>query len=108
MGYVPGKISKKQQYLVSIVLILAVSGICMGIASFLGYRVVAFILLLTVSVIAVLFDILPVMLSAVLSAFIWNFFFIPPRFTFHVNTNEDVIFFIMYFVIALILSLIHI
>lgn len=102
MGYLPGKISNKQQYLVSVLLILAVSGICMGIASFLGHRVVAFILLLTVSVIAVLFDIWPVMLSAVLSAFIWNFFFIPPRFTLHVRATEDVIFFIMYFVIALI------
>jgi K+-sensing histidine kinase KdpD len=76
MGYLPGKISKKQQCLISVLLILAVSGICMGIASFLGYRVIAFILLLTVSVIAVLFDIWPVVLSAVLSAFIWNFFFI--------------------------------
>src|SRR6185436_9962022 len=49
-----------------------------------------------------LFDILPVLLAAILSAFIWNFFFIPPRFTFHVGTTEDFILFIMYFVIALI------
>src|SRR5688572_11473712 len=102
MSYFPSRINSKQQYVFSIVLVLAVSGICMGIASFLGYRVVAFILLLTVSVIAVLFDIWPVMISAVLSAFIWNFFFIPPRFTFNVYATEDVIYFVMYFVIALI------
>jgi two-component system sensor histidine kinase KdpD len=102
MSYFPSRINSKQQYVFSIVLVLAVSGVCMGIASFLGYRVVAFILLLTVSVIAVLFDIWPVMISAVLSAFIWNFFFIPPRFTFNVYATEDVIFFVMYFVIALI------
>lgn len=81
---------------------LIVSGICYGIATFLGYRVVALILLLTVSVLAMSFDILPVLLSAALSAFIWNFFFIPPRFTFHVTATEDVILFVMYFVIALI------
>src|SRR5678816_3535675 len=36
------------------------------------------------------------------SAFIWNFFFIPPRFTIHVSSTEDTILLIMYFVIAMI------
>jgi two-component system sensor histidine kinase KdpD len=102
MNYIPVLKGRTQQYLISVILVLAISGICMGIASFLGYRVVAFILLLTVSLIAMLFDIGPVLVAAVLSAFIWNFFFIPPRFTFNVQATEDVIFFIMYFVIALI------
>jgi two-component system sensor histidine kinase KdpD len=64
--------------------------------------VVAFILLVTVSLLAVTFDILPVLVSAILSAFIWDFFFIPPRFTIHVGTTEDSILLIMYFVIAMI------
>jgi two-component system, OmpR family, sensor histidine kinase KdpD len=102
MSYFPVRTGRAKQYLISVVLVLAVSGICMGIASFLGYRVVAFILLLTVSLIAMLFDIWPVLIAAVLSAFIWNFFFIPPRFTFNVHTTDDVIYFVMYFVIALI------
>jgi two-component system sensor histidine kinase KdpD len=68
----------------------------------MGYRVLAFLLLVTVSLIAILFDILPVLLSAFLSAFIWDFFFIPPRFTIHVDTTEDTILLIMYFVIAMI------
>ena len=96
------RVNNPEQYIISISVVLAVSGICYGIATLLGYRVVAFVLLLTVSLIAISFDILPVLLSAILSAFIWNFFFIPPRFTFHVDTTEDVILFIMYFVIALI------
>jgi len=102
MGYFASKPGSSRQFLISILLVLAVSGICMGISPFLGYRVVAFILLLTVSTIAVLFDIWPVMTAAILSAFIWNFFFIPPRFTFNVHATEDIIFFVMYFVIALI------
>lgn len=96
------RISKQGQYLIAVLVIFVVSGICYGFSYFFGYRVVAFILLLTVSIIAFLFDILPVLLAAILSAFIWNFFFIPPRFTFHVGTTEDVILFTMYFVIALI------
>lgn len=56
--------------------------------------------MLSVSILAVLFDILPVLLAAVLSALIWNFFFIPPLFTFHVGNTEDALMFLMYFVIA--------
>ena len=93
---------KSRQYWISIGLVLLVSAVCYGISAWLGYRVVAFILLITVSLIAISFDIIPVLLSATLSAFIWDFFFIPPRFTFHVGATEDVILLIMYFVIAMI------
>src|SRR6188768_3841553 len=96
------KVGKGRQYLYSTIIVILVSLLCFGLSGFMGYRVVAFILLLTVSLLAVTFDILPVLLSAALSAFIWDFFFIPPRFTIHVNTTEDTILLIMYFVIALI------
>jgi two-component system sensor histidine kinase KdpD len=49
-----------------------------------------------------LFDIIPVLLAATLSALIWNFFFIPPIFTFHIAKAEDPFLFLMYFVIALV------
>lgn len=95
-------LSKGKQFLYSITAVLLVSLVCFGFSEFIGYRIVAFILLLTVSLLAILFDILPVLVSAVLSAFTWNVFFIPPRFTIHVNTTEDGILLLMYFVIALI------
>jgi two-component system, OmpR family, sensor histidine kinase KdpD len=96
------KIAPGRQYLYCVVIILLVSAGCFGLSGLIGYRVVALLLLVTVSLLAVLFDILPVLLSASLSAFIWDFFFIPPRFAIHVNTTEDTILLIMYFVIALI------
>lgn len=96
------KINKKRQYWFSILLILIVSAVCYGLSAFMGYRVVAFILLVTVSLIAITFDILPVLVAAALSAFIWNFFFIPPRYTIHVATTEDTILLIMYFIIAMV------
>lgn len=102
IGLLTTRVGKPKQFIISVLLVLIVSGICYGIATILGYRVVAFVLLLTVSLIAISFDILPVLLSAVLSAFIWNFFFIPPRFTFHVTATEDVILLGMYFLIAMI------
>src|SRR5258706_6307093 len=96
------RIGKGRQYLYSIIIVILISLLCFGLSEFISYQVVAFILFLTVSLLAVLFDILPVLLSAALSAFTWDFFFIPPRFTIHVGTTEDTILLIMYFVIALI------
>jgi two-component system sensor histidine kinase KdpD len=95
-------LGKKEQYYVSLLAVIVVSVLCFGLSGFIGYRVVAFILLLTVSLSAVTFDILPVLLTAAVSAFIWDFFFIPPRFKIHVDTTEDTILLIMYFVIAMI------
>jgi two-component system sensor histidine kinase KdpD len=101
-GFPINKIDKRKQYVYSIFGVVLVSAICFGLSGFIGYRTVAFILLLTVSLMAILFDILPVLFSAALSALIWDFFFIPPRFTIHVDTPEDSILLLMYFVIALI------
>lgn len=57
---------------------------------------------MTVSLVAMLFEILPVLLAAVLSAVIWNFFFIPPLYTFNIGNTEDALMFLLYFVIALV------
>ncbi|WP_350177270.1 ATP-binding protein [Phaeodactylibacter sp.] len=94
------KYSKKKQYLISVLLIILTAVLCFFSVEFIGYRAVALILLLVVSVNAILFDILPVMLCALLSALIWNFFFIPPIFNWQIATPEDGLMFLMYFVIA--------
>ncbi len=96
------KVSKTKQCLFSLLLVGIISLVCFGFSSFIGYRVVAFILLVTVSLIAITFDILPVLVAAVLSSLAWNFFFIPPRFTFHIGATDDLILFVMYFIIALV------
>jgi len=96
------RIRKGRQYFLSAGIILLVSAACFGLSEFMGYRVIAFLLLVTVSLLAISFDILPVLLAATLSAFIWDFFFIPPRFALHVGTTEDTILLVMYFVIAMI------
>lgn len=96
------RLSKPRQYFYSLALVILASAICFVLQDFVGYRVVAFILLLVVSMLAVMFDILPVLASAALSAFVWDFFFITPRYNIHVETTEDKILLIMYFVIAMI------
>jgi two-component system sensor histidine kinase KdpD len=96
------KMSQSRQYVYSISIIVLVAGFCYLLSGFMGYRVAALVLLLTVSLLAVSFDIFPVLLSAALSAFIWDFFFIPPKFTIHVDNTEDAILLAMYFIIAMI------
>jgi two-component system sensor histidine kinase KdpD len=96
------KLSTQTQYFLSALSVLAVSLICFSFKNFVDYKVVALILLMTVSVVAMLFEILPVLLAAVLSAVIWNFFFIPPLFTFNIGNTEDALMFLLYFVIALV------
>lgn len=89
------------QYFISLLLVTVVASVCFIISGFTGYKVVAFALLVTVSLLAMFFEIKPVLLAALLSALIWDFFFIPPRFTFHVGSTEDMLLLLMYFVIAL-------
>lgn len=81
---------------------MIVSIACFLFVDLVGYRVVALVLLVTVSLLAMLFEISPVLIAAVLSALIWNFFFIPPIFTFHVDHAEDLLMFLMYFLVAMV------
>ena len=44
----------------------------------------------------------PVLLASTLSAIFWNFFFIPPHYTFHIEKTEDILIFGLFFIIALV------
>lgn len=68
----------------------------------LDYRIVGFVLLATVSILAVLFELLPVLVASVLSALLWDFLFIPPTFTFSIGSLPDRILLLTYFLVALI------
>lgn len=100
--YILQKPGKKEQFLISIVLVVMIAALGFSLHSLLGYKVVAFMLLVTVSILAMFLDIVPVLLAACLSAFIWDFFFIPPRFTLTVGNAEDRFLFLMYFIVSLI------
>jgi two-component system sensor histidine kinase KdpD len=69
-----------------------------------GYWSVALIYLLTVTVVGVSLRRGPTLLLAALSAILWNFLFIPPVYTFYINQTHDVMMFIMFFVVALVIG----
>jgi two-component system, OmpR family, sensor histidine kinase KdpD len=96
------KLNKPRQYLISILLVSAMSAACFFLSDYIGYKVVALLLLFTVSFIAMLFNIWPVLLAAFLSALMWDFLFIPPRFSFSVHNAEDALLLLMYFIVAMV------
>lgn len=93
---------KAAQFMISIGTVLIVSLFSYMISGLTGYRLVALLLLLAVSVLAMFLDIVPVMTAALLSALVWDYFFIPPHFTFHIDSTEDLLMLLMYFFIALV------
>lgn len=95
-------LNQKPQYLVVIILVSITTLTLFFANSFFGYKIVAFIYLLIVSILAMFFKFKPTLLAAFLSALFWNFIFIPPTFTFHISQPEDVLMFFMFFVVALV------
>jgi two-component system sensor histidine kinase KdpD len=89
------------QYLICISVVGGVTLAGQLLMPLIGYMAVALLLLLAVSVMAMVLPVWPVMAAAALSAVVWNFFFIPPTFTFHINSTQDVLMFAMYFSIAM-------
>ena len=67
-----------------------------------GYRTASLVYLFVVALLALFIGRGPVLLAATVSAILWNFLFIPPRFTFYIYALEDVLTFGMYFIVALI------
>jgi two-component system, OmpR family, sensor histidine kinase KdpD len=66
----------------------------------IGYRSVSILYLLTVIALAFFTDRAAVILAAAVSAILWNFLFLPPRFTFRIGKLEDILMFFLYFVTA--------
>jgi len=79
-----------------------VSGICYGLLPLLGYRALGGIFLLFILVVSGVTTQGPIFFAALVSAFIWNFFFIPPRFTLVVGAWEDRMMLLSFFVTAIV------
>ena len=98
----PSFTSGLSHYLLAALFTILTAAIFYPLKDIIGYQVVAFGLLFTVSILALFVGIGPILLSATLSALLWDFFFLQPPFTLHVDRIEDVLMLIMYFIIALV------
>ncbi|MDO9634154.1 MAG: DUF4118 domain-containing protein [Paludibacter sp.] len=94
-------VSPWYEYLFVVLIVVLSAMICYFIRDFVGYRVLSFVLLFVVSILAFIYGTGPVLLASTLSALTWNFFFIPPHYTLHIDITEDLLMFVMFFIVAL-------
>ncbi len=79
-------------------------GINLLLASYISYLSIGFIFLAAVAVVSSVYRRGPVLFFTALSAVLWNFMFIRPRFTFFIDHLEDILMFLMYFITAFIIG----
>ncbi len=80
-----------KQYIISFSAIVITSLFCFPFKEAIGYQTVGLIFLMTVALLSLLIGRGPVLFAALLNFIIWNYFFIPPLFTFHVYNLHDII-----------------
>ncbi|MGH9613941.1 MAG: DUF4118 domain-containing protein, partial [Bryobacteraceae bacterium] len=81
-----------------------VTAVCLALFEYTGYWAIAFFYLLAVVLAATRLRRWPTLFLAALSALLWDFLFIPPRFTFYISHLHDFLMFGAYFVIALVIG----
>jgi len=97
----PSFTSRIWHYFIALFSVIATSIICFSLNKVLDYQVASFALLIVVSILAFFYGTGPILMAAALSAAIWDFFFIPPQFTLHIERPVDVLMLAMFFIIAL-------
>lgn len=90
-----------RQYVLAFSLVCLVSIFDMWLQKWTGYPTLALVYLLTVVLLGLVVGRGAILFGAALSALVWNFLFVPPRFSFHVDNLYDKIMLTTYFVVAL-------
>ena len=94
--------SQSNQYLISILSVAAISLLGLAFRDVVDYKIIGYLLLFLVSILAIFLEIKPVLLAAVLGALALDFLFIKPYYTLHVDSAEDTLLLLLFFIISLI------
>ncbi|HEY2138674.1 MAG TPA: sensor histidine kinase KdpD [Chthoniobacterales bacterium] len=89
---------------IALAIAAVVTAVSLAIFDYTGYWAVALFYLLSVVFAATRLRRWPTLFLAALSALLWDFLFIPPRFTFYITHLHDILMFGAYFVIALVVG----
>ena len=93
-----------QEFGIALGIAAAVTGFSLLIFNYIGYWAIALFYLFAVVIAGMRLRRGPTFVLAALSALLWNFLFIPPRFTFYISKFEDFMMFGAYFVIAVVIG----
>ena len=97
---VPSIQSGIEKYFISLFIIITVSVLSSAFSASFSYQMVALIFLFVVSLMPLILGPGPVLLAAIISPLIWDYFFVPPRYTFVISKSEDVLLFVMFFIVS--------
>jgi two-component system, OmpR family, sensor histidine kinase KdpD len=89
---------------IALLIAVVVTALSLSIFVYTGYYAVALFYLLAVVLAGMRLRRWPTLFLAALSALLWNFLFVPPRFTFYIGQFQDVMMFCALFVIALVVG----
>ena len=96
------RISIGKQYFLSTLALFIFITILYNLQVYIGYETVSLILLLIIFPLPLFnFEKGPIILSAVICALAWDYYFIPPHFTMHIDRTEDGVMLFMFFIVAL-------
>jgi len=88
-------------YLSVVFIVFIITVLCLPLINTERYYLVSYLLLFALFIMATVFRLGPVLLAATLSSLAWNFFFIPPHNTFHIEKTDDILMFALFFSIAM-------
>lgn len=94
--------SESRQYLTALLVVGIVTSLSYLIAPLMGYWGLGLVMLLGTLTQALFTGRGPILLTAALSAVLWNYLFIPPKFTFMITRTEDFLLLLVYFTAALV------
>ena len=77
--------SKNNQYVISILSVAMISFLGLAFRNVVDYKLIGYLLLFLVSILAIFLEIKPVLLAAVLSAVALDFLFFKPYYTLHID-----------------------
>ena len=84
--------------------ITLVTALCWMIRDITGYWAIALVYLFLIVLLATQLRRRAILAIASASALLWDFLFIPPAFTLRINQVHDVLMFVMYFIVALVIG----
>lgn len=94
--------SSFMEYFLVLCTVAGVTAVSWFVVPYIGYRAIGFIYLLAVLSISLFVSFIPIVISALLCALTWNFFFIPPFGTFSISKPEDLLMHLTFFFVAII------
>ncbi len=92
------------QYGTALGIVTVVTALSLALEPATGYWAIALVYLFAIILASLRLRRGPTLALATASAVLWNYLFIPPRFTFYIREVRDVMMFAMYFVVALVIG----